>query len=76
LCSYPGTFPGSPHPSAARALIDKPRQIFVVVIAALGCGDPRGDLPLIHLMASSGTAILTAGVKNSPPFYTANHENL
>jgi hypothetical protein len=39
------------------------------MIAALGCGDPRGDLPLIHHSAASGTAILTmvAGVKHSPP---------
>jgi hypothetical protein len=42
--------------------------------AALGCGGPRGALPLIHHNAASGTAILTmaVGVKNSPPFHTAD----
>jgi len=30
--------------------------------AALGCGGPRGDLPLIHLMVSPRTAILTMAV--------------
>jgi len=42
--------------------------------AALGCGDPRGSLPLIHHNAASRTAILTMAVevKNSPPFHTAD----
>jgi len=62
---------GSPHPSAAIMttllwrLKQKPHW---------GAGGPRGALPLIHLMASSRTAILTmaVGVKNSPPFHTAD----
>ena len=46
--------------------------------AALGCGDPRGYLQLIHHNAASGTAVLTMAVlvKNSPPFYIADCMNL
>jgi hypothetical protein len=33
---------GPPHPSAALAILGSTHFAFIAIIAALGCGDPRG----------------------------------
>jgi hypothetical protein len=38
-------------------------SLFVVIIAALGCGDPRSDLPIIFIFSLIFLQLFQVGIK-------------